>query len=68
MGNTSDMETLFIFISSVLPLKNKEIKKIPSDIKTAAVDKFQAGDPNPLCNWILLVILLFLSSDPSISI
>lgn len=67
MGNTSDMETLFIFISSVLPLKNKEIKKIPSDIKTAAVDKFQAeGDPNPLCNWILLVILLFLSSDPSI--
>lgn len=67
MGNTSDMGTLFIFISSVLPLKNKEIKKIPSDIKTAAVDKFQAeGESNPLCKWILLVILLLLSSGPSI--
>lgn len=47
------------------PIKTQRNTEIPSDIKTAAVDKFQAEGSNPLCNWILLVLLL-LSSGPSI--
>lgn len=67
MGNTFVME-IFPFLSKGLPIKNKQRnKKIPSNIKSAAVDKFQAeGEPIPLCNWILLAVLLPLSSGPSI--
>lgn len=58
----------FPFLSKGLPVKNKQRnKKIPADIKSAAVDKFQAeGEPSPRCNWIPLVVLLLLSSGPSI--
>lgn len=39
----------FPFLSKGLPIKNKQgNKKIPSDMKSAAVDKFQAeGESNP---------------------